>query len=123
MLRENDAKSSFLSLSQSERLLFWAYFLILTRNMSDAVLFPYYTISFHRLGMYRDSEKQLKSALRDQDMVDTYLYLCKVYVRLDQPLTAIECFKKVSATIIIPCMVIVFTQLNATALIYNFRIF
>ena len=46
--------------------------------------------------MYRDAEKQLKSALRDQDMVDSYLYLCKVYVRLDQPLTAIDCFQKVS---------------------------
>ena len=45
--------------------------------------------------MYRDAERQLKSALRDQDMVDTYLYLCKVYVRLDQPLSAIEVFKKV----------------------------
>ena len=47
--------------------------------------------------MYRDAERQLKSALRDQDMVDTYLYLCKVYVRLDQPLSAIEVFKKVNA--------------------------
>ena len=45
--------------------------------------------------MFRDSEKQLKSSLRDQEMIDTYLYLCKVYVRLDQPLTAIEAFKKV----------------------------
>lgn len=45
--------------------------------------------------MYRDSERQLKSALRDQDVVDTYLYLCKVYRRLDQPLTATEVYKKV----------------------------
>ncbi|EDO48471.1 predicted protein [Nematostella vectensis] len=49
---------------------------------------------YYRLGMYRDAEKQLKSALRDTDMIDTYLYLCKVYIRLDQPLTAIETFKK-----------------------------
>ena len=45
--------------------------------------------------MYRDAERQLKSALRDQDVVDTYLYLCKVYRRLDQPLTATEVYKKV----------------------------
>ena len=45
--------------------------------------------------MYRDAERQLKSALRDQDIVDIYLYLCKVYRRLDQPLTAVEVFKKV----------------------------
>ena len=49
----------------------------------------------YRLGMYRDAERQLKSALRDQDVVDTYLYLCKVYRRLDQPLTATEVYKKV----------------------------
>ena len=48
-----------------------------------------------RLGMYRDAERQLKSALRDQDMVDIYLYLCKVYRRLDQPLTAVDVYKKV----------------------------
>lgn len=45
--------------------------------------------------MYRDAERQLKSALRDQDVVDTYLYLCKVYRRLDQPMTAVEVYKKV----------------------------
>lgn len=44
--------------------------------------------------MYREAEKQLKSALKQQDMVDTYLYLCKVYVKLDQPLTAIEIFSQ-----------------------------
>lgn len=44
--------------------------------------------------MYRDAEKQFKSALKQQDMVDTYLYLCKVYVRLDQPLTAVEVYKQ-----------------------------
>lgn len=49
---------------------------------------------YYRLGLYRDAEKQLKSALRDEDVVDTYLYLCKVYVKLDQPLTAIEVFLK-----------------------------
>ena len=50
----------------------------------------------HRLGLYRDAEKQLKSALRDEEIVDTFLYLAKVYVKLDQPLTAIEVFLKVT---------------------------
>ena len=44
--------------------------------------------------MYRDAEKQFKSALKQQDMVDTYLYLCKVYTRLDQPLTAVDVYKQ-----------------------------
>ena len=47
-----------------------------------------------RLGLYREAEKQFKSSLKQQDMVDTYLYLCKVYIRLDQPLTAIEIYKQ-----------------------------
>jgi len=47
---------------------------------------------YYRLGLFRDAEKQLKSALRDEETVDTYLYLCKVYVRIDQPLTAVEVF-------------------------------
>ena len=54
--------------------------------------------------MYRDAERQLKSALRDQDVVDTYLYLCKVYRRLDQPLTATEVYKKVGLCPLITCL-------------------
>lgn len=61
-------------------------------SVSRVILFVF------RLGMYRDSEKQLKSALRDTEIVDTYLYLGKVYRRLDQPLTAIETYKKVFIT-------------------------
>ncbi|XP_065068198.1 tetratricopeptide repeat protein 8-like isoform X2 [Rhopilema esculentum] len=49
---------------------------------------------YFRLGLYRDAERQLKSALRDQETVDAFLYLCKVYVRLDQPLTGIEVLLK-----------------------------
>ena len=44
--------------------------------------------------MYREAEKQFKSALKHQEFVDIYLYLSKVYTRLDQPLTAIEVFKQ-----------------------------
>lgn len=49
---------------------------------------------YYRLGMYRDAEQQLKSSLKQQDMIDTYLYLCKVYIRLDQPLTAVDFYKQ-----------------------------
>ncbi|XP_042669698.1 tetratricopeptide repeat protein 8 isoform X1 [Centrocercus urophasianus] len=49
---------------------------------------------FYRLGLYREAEKQFKSALKQQDMVDTILYLAKVYLRLDQPVTAVNLFKQ-----------------------------
>jgi len=44
--------------------------------------------------MYRDAEKQFKSAIADQPMIDMYLYLAKVYIRLDQPLAAIDVYKQ-----------------------------
>jgi len=47
-----------------------------------------------RLGMYRDAEKQFKSAIADQPMIDSFLYLAKVYIRLDQPLAAIDVYKQ-----------------------------
>ena len=43
--------------------------------------------------MYRDAERQFKSALKQQEVVDTFLYLAKVYTRLDQPKTSIDIFK------------------------------
>lgn len=51
---------------------------------------------FHnsRLGMYRDAEKQLRSSLKTDEVIDAYLYLAKVYCRLDQPLTAIEVYQQ-----------------------------
>ncbi|XP_030069627.1 tetratricopeptide repeat protein 8 isoform X2 [Microcaecilia unicolor] len=49
---------------------------------------------YYRLGLYREAEKQFKSALCNQDMVDTFLYLAKVYTRLDQPITALNLFKQ-----------------------------
>jgi len=44
--------------------------------------------------MYRDAERQFKSAIADQPMIDTYLYLAKVYIRMDQPLAAIDVYKQ-----------------------------
>eukprot|EP00771_Trimastix_marina_P003213 gnl/Trimastix_PCT/4429.p1 GENE.gnl/Trimastix_PCT/4429~~gnl/Trimastix_PCT/4429.p1 ORF type:complete len:504 (-),score=119.31 gnl/Trimastix_PCT/4429:118-1629(-) len=46
------------------------------------------------LGLYRDAEKQFKSSLRNQEMIITYLELCKVFWRLDQPKTALEWYMK-----------------------------
>jgi len=42
------------------------------------------------LDMLRDSERHYLLSLEVQPMVDTYLYLAKVYLRLDQPLLAIS---------------------------------
>ncbi|XP_069494059.1 tetratricopeptide repeat protein 8 isoform X2 [Ambystoma mexicanum] len=49
---------------------------------------------YYRLGLYREAEKQFKSALKNQDMIDTFLFLAKVYIRLDQPITALQLFKQ-----------------------------
>lgn len=49
---------------------------------------------YYRLGLYRDAEKQFQSALKQQQTVDNYLYLAKVFVKLDQPLAALELFEK-----------------------------
>ena len=44
----------------------------------------------YRLGLFRDAERQFKSALKDNDTITAYLYLAKVYVRLDQPNAALD---------------------------------
>uniref|UniRef100_H2MPC6 Tetratricopeptide repeat domain 8 n=1 Tax=Oryzias latipes TaxID=8090 RepID=H2MPC6_ORYLA len=49
---------------------------------------------YYRLGLYREAEKQFRSALNQQEVVDTYLYLAKVYQRMDQPVTALNLFKQ-----------------------------
>uniref|UniRef100_A0A8D2ZTB3 Tetratricopeptide repeat protein 8 n=1 Tax=Scophthalmus maximus TaxID=52904 RepID=A0A8D2ZTB3_SCOMX len=49
---------------------------------------------YYRLGLYREAEKQFRSALNHQEVVDTFLYLAKVYQRLDQPITALNLFKQ-----------------------------
>lgn len=43
--------------------------------------------------MLRDAEKQFLSSLRHVKLVETYAYLSKVYIRLDQPLSAIDYYK------------------------------
>ncbi|KAL4613162.1 tetratricopeptide repeat protein 8 isoform X1 [Arapaima gigas] len=49
---------------------------------------------YYRLGLHREAEKQFRSALNQQEVVDSYLYLAKVYQRLDQPITALTLFKQ-----------------------------
>ena len=57
---------------------------------------PFSASSLHRLGLYRDAETQFKSALKQFATVDAYLFLCKVYVKLDQPMTALDYYEKVT---------------------------
>ncbi|XP_048341733.1 tetratricopeptide repeat protein 8 isoform X2 [Sphaerodactylus townsendi] len=47
---------------------------------------------YYRLGLYREAETQFKSALKQQDMVDTILYLAK---EMNNISAAAECYKEV----------------------------
>jgi tetratricopeptide (TPR) repeat protein len=51
---------------------------------------------YYQLGLFRDAERQFKSSLGNQNNVTTVLELCKVYVRLDQPNTALEAYLRAS---------------------------
>ncbi|CAD8112584.1 unnamed protein product [Paramecium sonneborni] len=50
--------------------------------------------AYFMLGLYREAEKQFESSLKMQEMIKTQLQLAKVYLRIDQPITAIELYKK-----------------------------
>ncbi|XP_017784582.1 PREDICTED: tetratricopeptide repeat protein 8 [Nicrophorus vespilloides] len=62
------------------------------------------------LNLIRDAEQQLRSALKQQYHVETFLRLIRVYLRLDQPLSAAEVCK--SALEIFPLDVAIFTELG-----------
>jgi len=49
---------------------------------------------YFQLGLYRDAEKQFRSALALQDTVLCQLELARVYLRLDQPNAALEVYAK-----------------------------
>ena len=49
---------------------------------------------YYQLGLYREAERQFKSALKQQSMVASFLELAKVYLRLDQPQAALEWYQK-----------------------------
>lgn len=48
---------------------------------------------YYQLGLLRDAEKQFQSVLRDNDMIVAVLELCKVYIKLDQPNTALDIYR------------------------------
>ncbi|EDQ89506.1 uncharacterized protein MONBRDRAFT_32314 [Monosiga brevicollis MX1] len=48
--------------------------------------------SYHRLGMYRDAERQLQSSLRQRATIFGAMLLAKVYIRLDQPQNALRVY-------------------------------
>jgi len=56
---------------------------------------------YYRLGMLRDAEAQFKSAIKQQPVISTFLLLGKVYLRLDQPLAALEVYRSVLAMSIV----------------------
>ncbi|CAG2122623.1 unnamed protein product, partial [Medioppia subpectinata] len=48
---------------------------------------------YYKLGMIRDAEKQFRSALKHIEVpVEVYLWLGRVYERLDQPLAALDVY-------------------------------
>ena len=47
---------------------------------------------YYALGLLREAEAQFKSSLREQSMVITALELGKVYLKLDQPLVALDVY-------------------------------
>lgn len=50
---------------------------------------------YYRVGLLRDAETQFKSCLKHHETtVDPFLWLGKVYIRLDQPLSAIDVYKQ-----------------------------
>lgn len=45
---------------------------------------------YFKLGLFRDAEQQFRSSLKIQPIINTYLDLCNVYLRLDVPNTALD---------------------------------
>ncbi|RWS06118.1 Tetratricopeptide repeat protein 8-like protein [Dinothrombium tinctorium] len=49
---------------------------------------------YYKIGMLRDAENQIRSALKHNECtVDAFLWLGKVYIRMDQPLAALEVYR------------------------------
>ncbi len=64
---------------------------------------------YYLFGLNRDAEKQFKSALKQQPTIETYLRLAKVYIRIDQPITALDLFME--ALKIFPNEVTIMTEM------------
>ncbi|PRP75274.1 TRP protein for ciliary function [Planoprotostelium fungivorum] len=54
--------------------------------------------AYYRLGLYRDAERFFLSSLKDQEMVSSYVWLSKIYQRLDRPATAMDILLKACET-------------------------
>ncbi|EGD72448.1 hypothetical protein PTSG_00470 [Salpingoeca rosetta] len=49
---------------------------------------------YHRLNLFRDAEKQLKSSFKQTPSILACMLLAKVYIRMDQPQNAIQCYRE-----------------------------
>ncbi|KAK0093565.1 hypothetical protein PV326_013233 [Microctonus aethiopoides] len=49
---------------------------------------------YYTLGLVRDAEQQFRSALKDSKNIDIFTRLIRVYIRLDQPLSALDVCKR-----------------------------
>lgn len=66
----------------------------MTTNIDRHLLVSKTANVFSVTGLLRDAEKQFLSSLKEQSTVVATLELCKVYLRLDQPNTALEVYEK-----------------------------
>lgn len=48
---------------------------------------------YYTLGLVRESEQQFRSALKDCKHIETFVRLIRVYIKLDQPLAALDVCK------------------------------
>lgn len=49
---------------------------------------------YYKLGLFRDAEKQFKSAIKMCPMVETYHELAKVYIKYDQPAVVLDLYMR-----------------------------
>lgn len=49
---------------------------------------------YYTLGLVRDAEEQFKSALKEHKNIDIIIRLIRVFIRLDQPLAALDLCKR-----------------------------
>lgn len=51
---------------------------------------------YYRLGLFSEATKQFESSLLTECMTVTSLHLCKCFLRLDQPISAINMFHRLA---------------------------
>jgi tetratricopeptide repeat protein 8 len=50
--------------------------------------------AYYQLSMFREAMDQFNSAIRQQPMIVSYLELAKIYLRIDQPMDALQTYQK-----------------------------